>query len=122
MVTDTLSSVLSALSAPAASPQADAFQQNASGSGRAAKVQDRVPAAGAYDRVEASNVPSQPQTSVTYFVDQETKQLYFKVIDEQSGKVVRQFPPQEVLNSERHIAEVMAQAEARTSGAKHSTS
>lgn len=92
---------------------ADAVQQTPSVSGRPTAVPDRAPQAEAYDLAEVSRGQSIPQRAVSYFIDPESKRLYFKVIDEESGRVVRQVPSEEVLNGERHIAEFLAHAEAR---------
>lgn len=110
MALDTLSLVSLG---PAAGTQANAVQQTPSVPGRTIGVADRAPEAEVQDRAEVSHPQSVPQTAVSYFIDRESKHLYFKVVDEQTGHVVRQVPAEEVLNGERHIAEFLAQAEER---------
>jgi len=43
------------------------------------------------------------QQVLAYHIDDQTKQLYFQVLDQESGQVLFQVPPQEVLNDEARI-------------------
>ncbi len=51
--------------------------------------------------------PQSPPTQdvLAYHIDEQTKQLYFQVLNPQSGKVILQVPPQDVLNDEAQITQ-----------------
>jgi len=54
--------------------------------------------------------PASPQSPpsqdvLAYHIDEQTKQLYFQLLNPQSGQVVLQVPPQAVLNDEAQIAQ-----------------
>ncbi len=54
---------------------------------------------------------------VSYRFTEQGRHLYFQVIDEETGEVLRQVPPDAVLNEERRIAEYLdAQAKLHASG------
>ena len=53
------------------------------------------------DTVEAS------QTNVTFSVHEETRTVIIKVEDANTGKTIREFPPEEVLDSAAHILQMM---------------
>ena len=46
---------------------------------------------------------SSPGVLLSYRVDQQSKQPYFQLIDQSTGEVIRQIPPQEVLAFERQV-------------------
>jgi uncharacterized FlaG/YvyC family protein len=55
--------------------------------------------------------PAEPsQLTLAYHVDDKTRQIYFQFVDSQSGQVIRQVPPAEVLALEGRIAELLAAA------------
>ena len=54
--------------------------------------------------------PQPPQLALAYHVDAKTKQIYFQIVDSQSGQVIRQIPPAEQLALEGRIAELMEAA------------
>lgn len=51
--------------------------------------------------------PPSAQYVLAYHIDEQTKQLYFQVLNPQTGQVVSQVPPQNVLNDEAHIAQYL---------------
>jgi hypothetical protein len=56
--------------------------------------------------------PAQPsQFTLAYHVDENTRQVYFQIVDSESGQVIRQVPPAEELALESHIAQLMEVAE-----------
>jgi uncharacterized FlaG/YvyC family protein len=59
--------------------------------------------------------PAQPpQLALAYHVDEKTRQVYFQIVDSQSGPVIRQVPPAEELALEGHIDQFLeAEANAR---------
>lgn len=76
--------------------------------------------AGAPDLSPSSHSAQQPQQlSVSYQLAENGHKVYFKVIDENSGKVVFQAPPSAVLSSEEKLYQFLqhqqqAKAEAKT--------
>lgn len=66
-------------------------------------------------RQEKVQLPEPPQRSLSIRVD-ENKQIVYRIIDERTGEVVRQIPPEEVRRASRNIAELVRSSEAR---AKH---
>jgi uncharacterized FlaG/YvyC family protein len=55
--------------------------------------------------------PAQPpQLALAYHVDETTRQIYFQIVDSQSGQVIRQVPPAEELALEGRIAELLEAA------------
>jgi len=54
-----------------------------------------------------SKQPTPAQYVLAYHIDEQTKQLYFQVVDPQSGQVISQVPPQDVLNDEAKIAQYL---------------
>jgi hypothetical protein len=56
--------------------------------------------------------PEQPQHSLSIRIDH-NKQIFYQVIDEKTGQVVRQIPPEEVRRAGRHIAELLRSQEAQ---------
>jgi flagellar protein FlaG len=58
--------------------------------------------------------PAEPsQLTLAYHVDDRTRQIYFQIVDSQSGQVIRQVPPAEVLALEARITELLAAANAK---------
>jgi uncharacterized FlaG/YvyC family protein len=64
----------------------------------------------AQDQVDLSHsppvVPQATQDVLAYHIDDRTKELYFQVLD-RSGEVIRQVPPEEVLNDEAQVTEYL---------------
>jgi len=55
--------------------------------------------------------PAQPaQLALAYHVDEKTRQIYFQIVDSQSGQVIRQVPPAEQLALEGRIAQMLEAA------------
>jgi uncharacterized FlaG/YvyC family protein len=55
--------------------------------------------------------PAQPpQLALAYHVDEKTKQVYFQIVDSQSGRVIRQVPPEEILAMEGQIDQFLEAA------------
>jgi len=55
----------------------------------------------------AKKQPSSAQNVLAYHIDEQTKQLYFQVLNPQTGQVISQVPPQDVLNDEAQIAQYL---------------
>jgi len=53
-------------------------------------------------------LPEQPQHSLSIRIDND-RRIYYQVIDEKTGDVVRQIPPEEIRRAGQHIAELMRQ-------------
>jgi uncharacterized FlaG/YvyC family protein len=47
------------------------------------------------------------QLDLAYHVDEKTRQIYFQIVDSQSGQVIRQVPPAEELALENRIADLL---------------
>jgi len=61
-------------------------------------------------RASPSPTPKQSPPApdvLAYHIDEQTKQLYFQVLNPQSGQVILQVPPQDVLNDEAQITQVL---------------
>jgi uncharacterized FlaG/YvyC family protein len=55
--------------------------------------------------------PAQPpEFALAYHVDEKTRQIYFQIVDSQSGQVIRQVPPAEEIALEGRIAQLMEAA------------
>jgi FlaG protein len=64
--------------------------------------------------VQAPKQSPPAQDVLAYHVDEQTKQLYFQVLDPQSGKVILQVPPQSVLNEAAQITQYLQAQSARS--------
>ena len=70
---------------------------------------------GARDVSLSSSVQQPQQLTVSYQVAENGHKVYFKVIDENTGKVVLQAPPSAVLNSEEKLYQLLQnQQQAKT--------
>ena len=67
---------------------------------------------------QAQKQPPPSQYVLAYHIDEQTKQLYFQVLNPQSGQVVSQVPPQDVLNDEAQITQYL---QAQSAPSKTST-
>ena len=69
---------------------------------------------------QAQKQPAPAQYVLAYHIDGQTKQLYFQVVNPQSGQVISQVPPQDVLNDEAQISQYLQaqSAPSKTSAVK----
>jgi hypothetical protein len=81
-------------------------------------AQDQTSFSTTSSRNQASDKPSPTDSRmVAYHVDERTKEVYFEVVDQASGQVVRQVPPEAVLNNDRRLAELLAKKSEPTESA-----
>lgn len=57
--------------------------------------------------VSVRNTPTIEQLSVHYQVAEGGRKVYYQVLDENTGEVVRQLPPTQVVSSEEHLFEFL---------------
>jgi flagellar protein FlaG len=82
--------------------------QNADASPPSQRVQQPAPEAKAQAGLPS---PAQsPQVALAYHVDEKTRQVYFQIVDSQSGRVIRQVPPAEILAMEGQIDQFLEAA------------
>jgi len=65
---------------------------------------------GAAAHTEQAPAEALPQRSLSILVD-ENKQIVYRIIDERSGELVRQIPPEEVRRASRNIAALVRSSE-----------
>lgn len=84
------------------SSQAASNSPNPPRNGEAAQNMDQV-------EVSANSATGAAATQyvLAYHVDDQTNDVYFQVLDEKTGEVIRQVPSQEVLSSRAHVAEYL---------------
>jgi len=56
---------------------------------------------------QAVKQPLSSPNVIAYHIDEQTKQLYFQVLNPQSGQVISQVPPQDVLDDQAQIAQYL---------------
>jgi hypothetical protein len=64
---------------------------------------------------QAQAQPPPSQYVLAYHIDEQTNQLYFQVLNPQSGQVISQVPPQDVLNDEEWITQYLQTKSASSS-------
>jgi len=87
-------------------------QRPAAQNGDTSPPSQRVQQPAAEDKAQ-TGLPSAAQPSqlaLAYHVDEKTRQVYFQIVDSQSGQVIRQVPPAEILALEGQIAQFLEAA------------
>jgi len=64
-------------------------------------------------QVRRPSPPQPPQLALAYHVDEKTRQIYFQIVDSQSGQVIRQVPPAEILAMESQIEQFLEATNAK---------
>jgi uncharacterized FlaG/YvyC family protein len=87
-------------------------QHPAAQNGDASPPSQRVqqPAPEVKDQAGLPSPAQPPQVALAYHVDEKTRQVYFQIVDSQSGQVIRQVPPAQELALESQIADFLAAA------------